>query len=86
MWAQRKSPLGYRRPVPSSHHYFTSAFKHEYPHVWAMSGCQVGQQEEGAEKPAGTVRVSLVRCLEPIGLTDTLHWALLPFLHHHGIF
>lgn len=51
-----------------------------------MSGCQVGQQEEGAEKPAGTVRVSLVRCLEPIGLTDTLHWALLPFLHHHGIF
>lgn len=56
-------------------------FKDECPHVWAMSGCQVGQQEEGAEEPANTARMSLVWCLEPIRLTDTtLGFASLPAL------
>lgn len=35
-------------------------FKDEYPHVWVVPGCQVGQQEEGAEEPANTARRSLL--------------------------
>lgn len=37
-------------------------FKDEYPHVWVVPGCQVGQQEEGAEEPANTARRFLPWC------------------------
>lgn len=61
-------------------------FKEEYPHVRVLSSCQVGQGEGAAEESTNTARMFLARCLEPIRLANTLYWALLPSLHHHGIF